>query len=166
MFNVFTKIKSKLKRIFLMTFTHIAIAVLVSFAIFIFAGAWFLRFYISKKVSTITPAELSSALQSNEDILMIDMRPKKRFNGLLGHIKGALNIPADDLDMVLKGKELADFYDVRIVVIDDTNTFAGLAFYNRLKSTGFNNASLLLGGLGSWIKNRLPTIRGEEGNIE
>lgn len=145
-----------------MIFVDIAIAVLAFLAIFIFVGTRLLRSHILKKADTVTPLELDSLLKSGKDVVLVDIRNAGSFNGLLGHIDGSVNIPFSALEKTLKDKELADFYDVCIVIIDDTDTFSGLAFYNRLKSTGFNDTVLLLGGLASWIKHKLPTVKGEE----
>ncbi len=147
-----------------MHIVDILIAVLAFLIIFIFVGTRLLRAYIFKKADAVKPLELDSVLRSGEDVFLLDIRPKKRFNGLLGHIKGSVNIPSSELENVLKGKELADFCDVRIIIIDDTDTFAGLAVYNRLKSIGFGKAGLLLGGLASWIRNGLPVEK--EGKLE
>lgn len=145
-----------------MIFIDIAIGVLAFLAIFIFVGTKLLRVHIVKKANIIKPLELSGLLDSGNEVLIIDIRTRRSFNGLLGHIDGAVNMPYSDVDNILKGKDLSCFYDVKIVIMDETDTFAGLAIYNKLKSCGFNDVSLLFGGLALWIKNKLPIIRGEK----
>jgi len=149
-----------------MIFVDIAIAVLLFLAIFIFVGTRLLRSHILKKANTVTPLQLDSLLKQGKEVLLVDIRSKRSFNGLLGHIEGSVNLPAGELEKTLKGKGLSDFSDVRVVIIDETDTFAGLAFYNRLKSCGLSDSCLLLGGLAMWIRNKLPTVRGEEGSKE
>jgi rhodanese-related sulfurtransferase len=99
-------------------------------------------------------------LKNGEDILILDVRTPAEFTGELGHIKGAVNLPLDQLSARLKemGSELAPYKTAPVIVVCRTENRSSKAA-RILKADGFTNVSALLGGMTSWSAKGLPTTR-------
>jgi rhodanese-related sulfurtransferase len=104
--------------------------------------------------------ETRRRLKSGEDILILDVRTPAEFTGELGHIKGAINLPLDQLTKRLKemGPQLAPYKAAPVIVVCRTENRSSKAA-RILKADGFANVSALLGGMTSWSAKGLPTTR-------
>lgn len=107
--------------------------------------------------------ELHEQLVRNSGLLLIDVRGPDEFNGSLGHIQSARNIPLSDLPIHLK--ELQSLQPRRIALVcrtDKRSVQAGAL----LSRAGFADVAVLRGGLEQWNRAgfeivRVPTIDSE-----
>jgi rhodanese-related sulfurtransferase len=86
---------------------------------------------------------LKRRLDSNEDLLVVDVRGNDEFNGNLGHIKGALNIPLGELPSRIS--ELRDHSVRPIVVVCLTDKRSAQAI-QLMQAEGHSTLMLLGGG--------------------
>ncbi len=93
--------------------------------------------------SFINVEELRDLINKKEDITIIDVRSEKEFRA--GHIKGAINIPVDNLREKISGLDK----NSKIIVHCRTSYRSYLA-YRILKHAGFANVWNLNGSYMSW----------------
>lgn len=144
-----------------MRFIDVLIVCIGTVLAFMVIGPRVLRVYTRKKVSVLTPKQLDDKIKCTKDIVLLDVRKKKNFNNILGHIKNSVNVPLEDLAVSLASNRFEGLLDVPLVVIDEADSFAGLRAYKILKEGGFKDVYLLEGGVMMWLKNRLPTVKGD-----
>jgi uncharacterized membrane protein YdjX (TVP38/TMEM64 family)/rhodanese-related sulfurtransferase len=98
---------------------------------------------------------LSRALSEDSRVAVLDVRSDAEFNGPLGHIRGATNIPVDRLlDRI---GELGASRSARVVTVcltDKRSASAALV----LREAGFD-AHVLRGGMQGWNQAQLPVAR-------
>jgi rhodanese-related sulfurtransferase len=96
------------------------------------------------------------AFKQNKAVF-VDARYEKYFNQ--SHIKGALNIPADQMDD--KAIDFLNSYPDKnqlfIVYCDGEECDLSLKVKNFLNELGYNNLKILINGWGVWQKNNYPT---------
>ncbi|MHB8743405.1 MAG: VTT domain-containing protein [Sulfuricaulis sp.] len=95
----------------------------------------------------ISSADLKQRLEQRDDIVVLDVRPAKDYNGELGHIPGSLNIPLDEL--LTRLTELEVHRDRPLAVVCRTNRMSGNAV-QLLRDTGFKQALLVDDGMVGW----------------
>jgi len=99
--------------------------------------------------------ELSEALTEDSRIAVIDVSGKDEFIGPLGHIRGAINVPVDELaDRI---GELTRFKNARLVTVCRTDKRSASAA-NVLREAGLD-PEVLRGGMEAWNKALLPVER-------
>jgi uncharacterized membrane protein YdjX (TVP38/TMEM64 family)/rhodanese-related sulfurtransferase len=103
----------------------------------------------------IDPQGLSSALSENRHVAVLDVRGTDEFNGPLGHIRGALNIPIDEL--LHRIGELSGVKGGRVVAVCKTDKRSASAAAV-LRKAGFE-VDVLRGGMEAWNKAFLPVER-------
>lgn len=87
---------------------------------------------------------------------IVDVRGPDEFDGPLGHIAGALNIP---VDTILAGTDdLAARRTDAIVLVCRTDKRSARAA-DRLKASGFVHLAVLRGGMENWNAAGLPVVR-------
>ena len=96
---------------------------------------------------------LNRRLDSNEDLLVVDVRGSDEFNGNLGHIKGALNIPLGELPSRIS--ELRGHRARPIVVVCLTDKRSAKAI-QLMQAGGLSALTLLRGGMKGWAAARCP----------
>jgi rhodanese-related sulfurtransferase len=94
-------------------------------------------------------------MRDNPDMLIIDLRSPREFNGNTGHLRRAKNIPLERLPFRLL--EISTFRDETFLVYCDTDECAK-AGMEVLTSSGFDNAVLMDGGIDSWINGGFKTV--------
>lgn len=97
----------------------------------------------------LSSGELKQRLERHDDIVVLDVRPAADFDGELGHIDGALNIPLDQLQQRLA--ELEPHRDHPVAVICRTNRMSAEAV-GLLRDAGFRQALLVDDGMVGWQK--------------
>ena len=126
----------------------IAAAVIV---ILLFFGDELLR--RMRKYREVVPAE--GVLLINKGAAVVDIRPSKDFGA--GHVIGAHNIPAAELDGRLT--ELDKFKEQAVIVCCDAGT-ASQKVANVLIKHGFKAVHTIKGGIKAWQNANLPLERG------
>jgi uncharacterized membrane protein YdjX (TVP38/TMEM64 family)/rhodanese-related sulfurtransferase len=101
-------------------------------------------------------AGLKASLDAGERLLVLDVRTAVDFNGEQGHIRGALNLPLEDLT-----QRLADLGDdperpIALVCRTDRRSAKAAAF---LTQRGFARVQVVQGGMTAWIENGWPVER-------
>jgi uncharacterized membrane protein YdjX (TVP38/TMEM64 family)/rhodanese-related sulfurtransferase len=98
---------------------------------------------------------LSKALARDGRITVLDVRGTDEFIGPLGHIKGAVNVPVDELPDRIG--EFGGFKDARVVTVCRTDKRSASAAA-LLREAGFDT-DVLRGGMEAWNKALLPVDR-------
>ncbi|MGB1883026.1 MAG: rhodanese-like domain-containing protein [Gammaproteobacteria bacterium] len=91
------------------------------------------------------------ALINRDNAVVVDIRPAAEFEQ--GHIIEAINIPQSELDDGLK--KLRKHESQPILVCCSTGTSSGAAV-RTLRTTGFDGAKSIKGGISSWRQENLP----------
>lgn len=101
---------------------------------------------------TLRPVEFDPVLLGAKAIV-IDLRPPAAFNGPRGHVRGARNIPFDQLAKAVPALE----GDPRglVVLVDDTDKLSHHAA-PILEAAGFQWVRVLRGGMRAWRRSNLP----------
>ena len=88
---------------------------------------------------------------------IIDIRPKEAFDA--GHIAGAKNHPSDDFAAL--AETLKKHTDNPVVMICQKGIRANTAA-QFLKKQKFTQVFVLKGGMDTWAKDNLPTVKGNK----
>ena len=115
--------------------------------------AWNLFSSALTGVGEVSPQE-ATRLINREQGVVLDVRTAGEYAE--GHIIGALNIPAAELDA--RRKELEKFRERPVITSCQTGT-VGARVARSLKMTGFAQACTLKGGIGAWRGANLPLTR-------
>lgn len=109
-------------------------------------------------IEWIEPEELHRRLDLDEAVDVLDVRGPEEFDGVLGHISGALNIPLDEL-----GHRLDSLRSVRdgIAVVCRTDKRSATAA-DTLRAAGFAAVSVLRGGMVRWNTLGFRVVRGSD----
>lgn len=91
--------------------------------------------------------ELSVQLDGKSKVFVLDVRTRGEFTGPLGHIKGATNIPVNELSSRIK--ELSAYQDKPIVVVCRTDNRAASGA-KILTQAGMSDVTVLRGGMSRW----------------
>jgi len=110
-------------------------------------------------VDTITLDEARNHF-TNQTAIFLDARPEDAYS--LGHIKGALNLPANDIDA--RYADVLAVIDPEAVIITYCDgkacrLSADLAKF--MKSDGFDRVQVLVDGWSLWNKSGLPVEENE-----
>ena len=100
----------------------------------------------------IAPADLAARLPGDAGPLILDVRGPDEFDGPLGHITGATNIPLNELPARLT--ELSH-RGRPVVVVCKTDRRSSMAA-QQLRKAGMPNVSVLRGGMEQWRAESLP----------
>jgi rhodanese-related sulfurtransferase len=100
-------------------------------------------------------ADLASRLTSDR-LVVVDVRGPDEFNGLLGHIEGAVNIPVGCMVADRTVLDALRDRDVVLVCRTDRRSARAAAHLASLACTG---VLVLRGGMESWNAVGLPAIR-------
>ena len=127
------------------------------------SGAWFALFamlvysYVSSAVSPIKQVTTHDAtmLINKQDAVVLDIRPAADFKK--GHILGAKQIKPEQLNQGEFGT-LEKSKDKPIIVVCAMGMTAKRTAAQMLKA-GFENVSVLKGGMGEWQNASLPVVK-------
>jgi len=100
-----------------------------------------------------TVEQLKQRLDNHEDVLVLDVRSEEEFSGEPGHIRGALNIPIEQLPRRID--ELSDYIERSIVIVCRTDRRSAKAA-QLLAQRGFGDVHLIQGGIIDWHKHGYP----------
>ncbi len=104
-------------------------------------------------VSWIEASDLADWLAHDPGSIVVDVRGPDEFCGALGHLRGAQNIPLDELQRRIS--ELAEFRECGFTLVCRTQIRSAKAAA-LLKNAGFGDVRVLRGGMDQWNKNGLP----------
>lgn len=111
------------------------------------------RFKSEEKARWIEVAELATRLDAGEAIAVIDVRGAAELAGPLGHIRGARNVPLDELPGRIH--ELAALTETPIVLVCHTDRRSARAAI-LLGDAGVRDVAVLRGGMVRWSEAGLP----------
>ena len=112
------------------------------------AAAFLPRFIINlRRGGMIEVEELKNRLNSGEDILLLDVRTEKDFNGEQGHISASRLIPLEEL--VQRIEELSGYMEKPVLTICRTDKKSGKAA-KILAGKGFADVHVVKGGMTAW----------------
>ncbi|MFO8024503.1 VTT domain-containing protein [Thiohalophilus sp.] len=100
-----------------------------------------------------TVEQLKQRLDSEEDVLVLDVRSEEEFTGEQQHIPGARNIPLDTLPQRLD--ELNDYLERPIVIVCRTDKRSAKAA-QLLARNGFGDVHVIQGGMTDWNDKGYP----------
>jgi rhodanese-related sulfurtransferase len=104
---------------------------------------------------TLSPPIAYELMRDSPEMLVIDLRPRREYNGETGHVRRAMNIPLERLPYRLL--EISAFRDDTILVYcraDDCGE-QGVAV---LLASGFDSVVLMDGGIDEWIRKGFKTV--------
>ncbi len=90
---------------------------------------------------------LKRQLDAGEDVLMLDVRAAAEYNGEMGHIAGALNVPLEQLTSRLAELEAYKARPIRILCGTDSCSAKAARL---LGEAGFSDAQGIQGGMVAW----------------
>ena len=102
---------------------------------------------------TMDPLQVQELMQGTPPII-VDLRPPEEFNGKLGHIRGALNVPFKDLKNRID--EIRGTTGNRPIILVDQNDRLSHACGPIFRYEGFAWFYVMKGGMKAWVKQRLP----------
>jgi rhodanese-related sulfurtransferase len=102
-------------------------------------------------VKTITPAELKSRLDANEQLVMVDVRSPEEYE-YDGRIEGSRLLPLPMLSM--RADELPK--DQTLIMVCRSGNRSGVAC-EQLAARGYTEVYNLVGGMIAWRQAGLPT---------
>jgi rhodanese-related sulfurtransferase len=108
-------------------------------------GVIFISGCTNPLVKQMNVAETKTFLNSNSDVLIIDVRTKEEYD--LGHIEGAILIPYDQISTKLD--ELEGYKNKPILVYCRTKNRSSVAI-DVLKENGFTNLYQMTDGYSLW----------------
>ena len=109
-----------------------------------------------RKVDMIKISELKSQLDTEEDILLLDVRSAADFTGEQGHIAQATLLPLEELKQRIN--DIENFKSKPVVTICRTDRRSADAA-KILSDMGFENVKVARMGMTDWIKNKYPIIQ-------
>jgi len=100
-----------------------------------------------------TVEQLKQRLDNQEELLVLDVRSEEEFNGELGHIEGAVNIPVEKLPQRID--ELNHYLERPMVIVCRTDRRSEKAA-QLLAQRGFDDVHVIQGGMTDWHKHGYP----------
>ena len=136
-------------------------ALLIGFVILMVMAMRFLPRLIAG-VPFVDPRDVKRMLDAGEAEVVVDVRSAGAFNGRLGHIPGAINLPFVDMAERLKelGPRMGTFKDEPVFVNCRTENVAAHGA-RRLKKAGFTKVAIVKGGMRAWKRKGLPIEKAE-----
>ncbi len=107
----------------------------------------FLRRLRTEPLAWIEAGELKALLDASEPPLVVDVRSRAEFEGELGHIDPALNLPIEDLPKHVAVLDDARRRRVALVCHTDKRSAKGAEI---LRAAGFADVVVLRGGMAQW----------------
>ncbi len=106
-----------------------------------------------RKGSMMSITELKQKLDTDEDVLLLDVRTPDDYNGEQGHIAGSMLIPLEELEQRID--ELSDYLEKPVITICRTDRKSEKAA-QLLAQKGFADVHVARMGMTDWIKNNYP----------
>ena len=109
---------------------------------------------VLRRGSMLAVDELKQRLESDEDVLLLDVRTAEDYVGEQGHVPGSKLIPLEEL--VQRIEEIDDYLEKPVVTICRTDRKSAKAA-QLLAQHGFADVHVAKMGMTDWIKNNYPT---------
>jgi len=106
-----------------------------------------------KTANTITPEQLKQKIDNHENMILIDVRTQPEYTGELGHIKGTVLLPVQDITSWISNYE--NDKDKEIIMICRSGNRSGRATQYFLDN-GFKDVYNMEGGMIGWNKAGYP----------
>jgi len=106
-----------------------------------------------KSANTITPEQLKQKIDKHENMILIDVRTQPEYTGELGHIKGTVLLPVQDITSWISNYE--NEKDKEIIMICRSGNRSGRATQYFLDN-GFKDVYNMEGGMIAWNKAGYP----------
>jgi len=103
----------------------------------------------------IDMAEFRQRLDTEKDLLVLDVRTAADFVGEQGHIDGAVNIPVEELQQRMD--EIGNYLEQPVAIVCRTDKRSAKAAL-LLTEEGFADVHVVHGGMTKWIEAGLPVI--------
>jgi rhodanese-related sulfurtransferase len=107
--------------------------------------------------SRVRPPVAFEMMRDNPGMPVLDLRTRYEFTGPAGHIRGAHNVPIDELAARLP--ELTQLKD-RTFLVYCGHDECGIEGLEILLGAGFEEAVLMEGGIDAWVLGGFGTITG------
>lgn len=111
----------------------------------------------------VRPPVAFEMMRDNETLPVIDLRPRDEFTGPTGHIRGARNVPLEDVPARLL--ELSGLKD-RTFLIYCGHGDCGARGLQVFLDAGFEDVILMDGGIDLWILSGFATVQGPAPPVE
>ncbi|MCP4661098.1 MAG: rhodanese-like domain-containing protein [bacterium] len=111
---------------------------------------------LPRRISKVRPAVAFEIQRDSPDIFILDLRRPQDFDGPLGHIEGAVNIPLAELAGRLAGLRGQGRTAFLVYCHDDACGEEGMRL---LKAHGFPYGFLIEGGLEAWIAAGFESVQ-------
>lgn len=122
------------------------------------AVAFLPRFVRKLREKPLLPVEsLKQQLDAGEDVLMLDVRAANEYNGDMGHLAGARNLPLEELPARLAELDAHKSRPVRILCRTDRRSAQAARL---LGEAGFADARVVRGGMTAWRAKGWPVDGG------
>ncbi|MEW6120967.1 MAG: VTT domain-containing protein [Pseudomonadota bacterium] len=122
------------------------------------AVAFLPRFVRKLREKPMLPVEsLKRQLDAGEDVLMLDVRAASEYNGDMGHVAGARNLPLEELPARLAELDAHKSRPVRILCRTDRRSAQAARL---LGEAGFADAQVIRGGMTAWCAKGWPVEGG------
>ena len=109
-----------------------------------------------RRGSMIDIPEFRQRLDSEKNLLVLDVRTAEDFVGEQGHIEAAVNIPVEDLQQRMD--EIGNFLEQPVAIVCRTDKKSAKAAL-LLTEEGFADVHIVRGGMTKWIEAGLPVFR-------
>lgn len=109
-----------------------------------------------RKGTMIAASELKQRIDSDEQLLVLDVRTEADFIGEQGHIKQAVNIPLEALPYRLK--EIGDYQERAVLIVCRTDKRSA-KMARLLAQKDFGDVFVVRGGMTAWLKAGYPVKR-------
>jgi rhodanese-related sulfurtransferase len=106
-----------------------------------------------KSANTITPEQLKQKIDNHENMILIDVRTQPEYTGELGHIKGTVLLPVQDITSWISNYD--NDKDKEIIMICRSGNRSGRATQYFLDN-GFKDVYNMEGGMIAWNKAGYP----------
>jgi uncharacterized membrane protein YdjX (TVP38/TMEM64 family)/rhodanese-related sulfurtransferase len=100
--------------------------------------------------------EFRRRLDSDKDLLVLDVRTADDFVGEQGHIEAAVNIPVEDLQQCMD--EIGNHLEQPVAIVCRTDKKSAKAAL-LLTEEGFSDVHIVRGGMTKWLEAGLPVLR-------
>ena len=127
----------------------------ITIALALLAGVSFLPRFVRKLRArpVLEVADLKLQLDAGADLLVLDVRPASDFSGEWGHIRGARNVPLEELPARLVELDERRQRPIRLVCRTDRRSAQAARL---LAEAGFSDVQVIRGGMSAWRANGWP----------
>jgi uncharacterized membrane protein YdjX (TVP38/TMEM64 family)/rhodanese-related sulfurtransferase len=100
--------------------------------------------------------EFRQRIDTEKNLLVLDVRTPEDFIGEQGHIEDAVNIPAEELQQRMN--EIGNYLEHPVAIVCGSEKKSAKTA-RLLTEAGFTNVHIVSGGMAKWIEAGLPVIR-------